>query len=140
MTTEKAIEVLCSEVGCAELDISNGKGNIHTEEFVKAGKMAIELLKREIPKQSVFHEERHEQHSWEKRENGEIDTFAMSCGYCNGPACKVCGYTFCEHCNPEGYNDTNCVVSWHTCPTCGERVYEKQKRCKCGQVLKQEER
>lgn len=135
MTTEKAIEVLRSEIGCAELDISNGEGNPHTEEFVEAGRIAIGLLEKEISKKPLFHEERHEHHSWIKDDDGEIDTFAMSYEYCNGPVCEFCGYSFCEHCNPDGYNDTNCVKNWHTCPTCGETVYASQKRCECGQML-----
>lgn len=135
MKTEKAIEVLFSEISHAELDISNGEGNTHTEEFVEAGRMAIRLLKKEIPKKPVFHEERHEHHSWIKDEDGEIDNFAMEYEYHNGPICEFCGYSFCEHCNPDGYNDTNCYISWHTCPTCGTSVCKSNKRCQCGQVL-----
>lgn len=27
----------------------------------------------------------------------------------NGPKCKLCGFNFCVHCHPEGWNDTNCT-------------------------------
>lgn len=47
-------------------------------------------------------------HTWRKTENGKIDTFASSAEYCNGPVCERCGFSFCEHCNPEGYDDESC--------------------------------
>lgn len=40
-------------------------------------------------------------HKWQKLPNGEINTFAMSGGYCNGPVCVECGHSFCQHCRPE---------------------------------------
>jgi hypothetical protein len=30
-----------------------------------------------------------------------IDIFALSHGYHNGPECKKCGYSFCQHCDCE---------------------------------------
>lgn len=36
-------------------------------------------------------------HTW-KRYEGEIDIFAYSQDYCNGPVCTACGYYFCHHC------------------------------------------
>lgn len=48
-------------------------------------------------------------HKWKMSDDG-IDYFAYSTDYHNGPVCKVCGYTFCEHCTPNGY-DTPCEVS-----------------------------
>ena len=38
------------------------------------------------------------EHEWRKTKSGEIDTFAFSYGYCNGPVCVKCGYSYCEHC------------------------------------------
>lgn len=38
----------------------------------------------------------------------EIDIFAMSEGTCNGPKCKKCGYSFCQHCTSE-FNVKECV-------------------------------
>jgi hypothetical protein len=46
------------------------------------------------------------QHKWQIR-NGEPDIFAYAEGYHNGPKCIVCGYYFCQHCNPNGWN-TSC--------------------------------
>lgn len=48
-------------------------------------------------------------HKWIK-EGRIIDIFAaenLGSDYHNGPRCKVCGFEFCHHCNPEGY-DTEC--------------------------------
>lgn len=135
MTIEKTIGILQLEIKRAELTISNGEGNTHTEEFVEAGRTAIKILEKEIPQKPIFHEERHEQHSWVRNEDGEIDEFAMEYEYHNGPVCEFCGYFFCIHCTPDGYNDTDCVVSWHTCPICEKRVSENDKRCQCGQML-----
>ena len=27
----------------------------------------------------------------------------------NGPKCRKCGFNFCEHCHPEGWDDDNCT-------------------------------
>ncbi len=46
-------------------------------------------------------------HDW-YMDDGEIDTWRYMQGeYHNGPECKRCGFAFCHHCNPEGY-DTKC--------------------------------
>lgn len=41
------------------------------------------------------------EHDWERDKNGEIDDFAFGVGYCNGPMCKRCFYSFCEHCEDD---------------------------------------
>lgn len=38
-------------------------------------------------------------HDWFKQECGEVDMCRHSCGCCNGPVCRVCGYATCVHCN-----------------------------------------
>lgn len=140
MKIQKAIITLKAEKSCAEHEISIGRGNQHITDFIEAINIAEECLKKEIPKTPIFHEERHEQHSYIKDENGEIDEFAFEMGYCNGPICEICGYSFCKHCEPNGYDDKECVVSYHTCPTCGAEVISAGKRCNCGQVLCWEEK
>lgn len=40
-------------------------------------------------------------HEWEIDDDGEIDNFAYSAGFCNGPVCKKCGKSFCKHCKNE---------------------------------------
>lgn len=49
-------------------------------------------------------------HYWIEDEDGSIDTFRaenMPSDFHNGPKCLKCGFEFCHHCNPEGY-DTEC--------------------------------
>jgi hypothetical protein len=36
-----------------------------------------------------------------------VGEFAYSAGFHNGPRCKNCGYSFCQHCKPNGYQ-TEC--------------------------------
>jgi len=40
-------------------------------------------------------------HKWQRLPSGEINEFAVSGGFCNGPICVECGHSFCEHCQPE---------------------------------------
>ncbi len=44
MNLQEAIEILIVEKGVAELDISNGEGNIHTREFVEALNEVFEFI------------------------------------------------------------------------------------------------
>lgn len=46
MKLSEAIEVLKVEKGVVELDISNGCGNMHDEEFVEAVNVVIEFVDR----------------------------------------------------------------------------------------------
>jgi len=39
----------------------------------------------------------------------EVDDFARDADDPhNGPKCKVCGFNFCKHCHPEGWDDITC--------------------------------
>lgn len=51
-------------------------------------------------------------HLFRKDRKGEIDTLAWDWEHCNGPVCVKCGHTFCEHCNPKGY-DEDCQYTHH---------------------------
>ena len=45
-------------------------------------------------------------HIWLKS-GKDIEIFAYTAGeYHNGPKCKVCGFNFCHHCFPKGYETT----------------------------------
>lgn len=78
----------------------------------------------------------HTKHDWYRNKDGEIDIWAVDVGYHNGPMCRRCGFSFCEHCNPDGYNDTNCVVDWNECPQCGNKLSDGSKFCpECGTRL-----
>lgn len=82
-----------------------------------------------------FHQE-FPDHDWARDEDGKIDEFAMEYEYHNGPYCNRCGYSFCIHCTPNGWNATRCIVDYNTCPTCGGRVVRSQHFCdRCGQEL-----
>lgn len=47
---------------------------------------------------------KHDWVTWNGEDDGEVDAFAgTDYGYHNGPLCKRCGFTACEHCHPEIY-------------------------------------
>lgn len=49
-------------------------------------------------------------HKWKKYDNDEdeVDNFAgVDAGYHNGPLCVRCNFSFCQHCNPGGF-ETEC--------------------------------
>lgn len=59
----------------------------------------------------------------------------------DGPMCKRCGYSFCVHCDPDGYDREPCVIEEYRCPTCSNHVDKTDKHCRyCGQRLKWEEK
>ena len=41
------------------------------------------------------------EHDWQKDDDGSIDNWAFSLGYCNGPMCQRCHHFFCEHCSKD---------------------------------------
>ena len=47
-------------------------------------------------------------HIWRKTKSGEVDEFWYEYDYHNGPGCEVCGFSFCEHCDPEKWDDETC--------------------------------
>lgn len=84
---------------------------------------------------------KHNNHLWETysgagtsdKNNDEIDICAYMAGDIhNGPRCMICGYGFCHHCYPKGY-DTRCEIGYFTCNNCSSVVGENDKFCKnCG--------
>lgn len=73
-------------------------------------------------------------HSWCKDEYGDIDIFGYSDGFCNGPKCEICGYSFCHHCYPNRYSDKNC--NEHYICECGQHLKGTEKRCpNCDNLL-----
>ena len=83
----------------------------------------------------IHHYQENTKHDWYLNEDGDIDVWQLDEGFHNGPRCRSCGYTFCEHCNPDGYNSM-CVRDWHECPRCGTEVRSTQKYCsQCGVKL-----
>jgi hypothetical protein len=45
------------------------------------------------------------EHEWKLGMDGEIDPWAMESGNHNGPGCRRCWYSYCEHCAGLGTND-----------------------------------
>lgn len=99
-------------------------------------KLKIEAaLLQATPLAPIHVNETHEQHLWQTNSKGEIDEWAHSNGYHNGPVCLRCGATPCVHCDPN-YNDTPCIVDHFICPRCGKRIYFGDKFCEhCGQTI-----
>ena len=102
-------------------------------------KDAITLLKEQEAKPPVHIHEEYPEHDWERDENGDIDDFACDIGYHNGPMCKRCYYSFCVHCDPNGWNKEPCIFDKYKCPKCGKYIGEGTKFCSdCGQAVKWE--
>ena len=71
-------------------------------------------------------------HRWELNSRGEVDEFAFSEGYHNGPACVKCEQHFCIHCEGKAMNK-DCDGIDYICSVCGQVVVEKSKFCpECG--------
>lgn len=82
-------------------------------------------------------------HLWRLDEKGEIDIFAMDYGYCNGPVCRVCGHSFCVHCNGRDlkfHPDRKAVSAFDEetcdehliCSECGRIIGPNEPYCHCG--------
>lgn len=103
---------------------------------------ALKLLKEQEPKPPIHIHEEYPEHDWETDENGNIDEWAMSYEHHNGPACERCGYSFCMHCKPNGWNEEPCVIDYYQCPKCSERIHKGGKNIEycvnCGQAVKWE--
>lgn len=100
---------------------------------------AIALLKEQEAKPPVHIYEEYPEHDWERKENGDIDDFAYDGDYHNGPMCKRCYYSFCIHCDPDGWNKEPCIIDEYKCPKCGRYISKGTKFCSdCGQAVKWE--
>ena len=102
----------------------------------------LTLLKKQQPKTPIHIHEEYPEHDWQTDEDGKIDEWAMEYDFHNGPACKRCGYSFCKHCEPNGWNKQPCVIDYYQCPGCGIRILKnggKTRYCdRCGQEVKWE--
>lgn len=98
---------------------------------------AIALLKEQEAKPPIHVLEEYPEHDWERNENGDIDDFAYEADYHNGPSCKRCYYSFCMHCDPDGWNKRPCIIDEYKCPRCGRHIGKGTKFCSnCGQAVK----
>ena len=70
-------------------------------------------------------------HIWRKTKSGEVDEFWYEYDYHNGPGCEVCGFSFCEHCDPEKWDDETCQ-DHYICSVCGRIEMKAEPYCNCG--------
>ena len=97
----------------------------------------VALLKEETAKPPIHVHKEYPEHDWRRNEDGKIDEFAYDGGYHNGPMCKRCYYSFCMHCNPDGWNEEPCIIDKYKCPKCGRHIGKGTKFCSdCGQAVK----
>lgn len=100
----------------------------------------LALLKEQKAKQPIHVHEEFQEHDWYRNEDGEIDEFAFDADYHNGPMCKRCYYSFCVHCDPNGWNKKLCVIDEYKCPRCEKYISKGTKYCSnCGQEVKWDE-
>lgn len=80
-------------------------------------------------------------HAWVRNSDKTIDHFGFASGFCNGPLCKRCSFSFCEHCYPDGWKDSPCVVEKWECPKCHQKLcFNKANFCSnCGEKLEWQE-
>jgi hypothetical protein len=96
----------------------------------------MELKERDTAKEILHIHQEFSEHQWRRTAEGKIDEFAMYFDYHNGPVCERCGYSFCEHCEPNGWDEEPCVIDEYRCPTCNENIDRSDKYCKyCGQKI-----
>lgn len=121
-----------------EYDFSADESDSVAQKKIELDLLCMLAIDKQIPKKPIRIHEIHPKHDWMLDKNGEIDLWAMSVGYCNGPVCKRCYTSVCEICNPD-YNEEECEVDEMHCPSCNEKIdwpYEKNKFCRnCGQAI-----
>ena len=95
----------------------------------------MELKERDTAKEILHIHQEFSEHQWRRTAEGKIDEFAMYVDCHSGPVCERCGYSFCEHCEPNGWDEEPCVIDEYRCPTCNENIGRSDKYCKyCGPV------
>ena len=96
----------------------------------------MELKERDTAKEILHIHQEFSEHQWRSTAEGKIDEFAMCVDCHNGPVCERCGYSFCERCEPNGWNEEPCVIDEYRCPNCNQEIGRSDKCCKyCGQML-----
>lgn len=97
--------------------------------------------KKETPQKIIYHKYKYPYHKWILNDEGEPDNFAFEYGYHNGYICERCSYSFCEHCEPNGFEKAKtipCIVEYYECPSCKKKIhnYKNIFYCRyCGQKI-----
>ena len=90
---------------------------------------------RDVPVKPQYGTTTLSRHKFIYDKDGKIDNFILDYEYHNGPKCIRCGESFCEHCNPEKYEEP-CTAEGFICPTCKDIVDGGDNFCRnCGQSL-----
>lgn len=76
-------------------------------------------IKKETPQKIIYRKIIYPSHKWVLNEEGEPDYFAWESGYHNGYLCERCGYSFCHHCDPNGFDKEPCIEEEDICSSCG---------------------
>ena len=100
--------------------------------------MINDYIKKETPQKIIHHKFKYPSHKWKLNDKGEPDYFAWEFEFHNGYLCERCGYSFCHHCDPNGFDKKPCVVEYDECPSCNKRIvgYKRIFYCEyCGQKL-----
>ena len=98
--------------------------------------VTTEIKNKDFPVEPQYGTTKLPRHKFIRDKDGSIDNFVLDVGYHNGPRCLRCGESFCEHCNPERYEES-CTATGFICPTCKDIVTCGDNFCSnCGQKLK----
>ena len=114
-----------------------GGESITTDDIVECREICHKALEKQTPKKPKHIHEEYEKHQWKRDKYGNIDEWAVSGGFCNGPMCERCYHSTCMHCNPD-YDNEPCVVDKDLCPNCSKELsgWDKDRYCTdCGQAL-----
>lgn len=133
MTNEKdfcAVDYILGQLNHGYIDLG-----FHDKRELKLVESSV---RKQMPQKPTHIHEEYAEHDWQRDKNGEIDTSAWGVGFCNGPICKRCFHSECEHCNPKWETEPEepCVIDKDVCPVCGSDLKKKHKYCyECGQAL-----
>ena len=114
-----------------------GGESITTDDIVECREICHKALEKQTPKKPKHIHEEYEKHQWKRDKYGNIDEWAVSGGFCNGPMCERCYHSTCMHCNPD-YDNEPCVVDKDLCPNCSKELsgWDEDRYCTdCGQAL-----
>ena len=70
-------------------------------------------MNKEELKKIIHHKKIYPYHQWQLDEYGQPDDWAFEYDYHNGYVCIRCGYSFCKHCEPDGFETAKnvpCIV------------------------------